>query len=64
MILQRTMKTVFGKMCRSGFFYFIMAKRPVRRPSETETGMDALGALVVIGLWSGILILMRLLLTS
>lgn len=64
MFWQRTMKTVFGNVNRSGFYYFISSNLPVRRASETETGLDALGGVTVVGLSGLTIILMRLILVT
>ena len=64
MFLPRKMKTVFGKMGRSGFFYFIMTKLPVRRASETETALDVLGVVLVVSLSAATVFLMRFLLIN
>lgn len=64
MILQRTMKTVFGSASRSGFYYFVMSNLPVRRASEIEAGLDVLGGVLVICLSGATISLMRFILTN
>ena len=58
------MKSVFGKVSRSGLYYLLIWQLPVRRASVRDDTADALGGLTVVGLSLGIMILMRCLLTN
>jgi hypothetical protein len=64
MFLRKTMKTVFGKINRSEFYYFIISNLPVKRVTEMETGFDFLGEMMVISLLAGVVFFMRFLLGS
>jgi len=64
MLVRNVIKAVFRKAKRSGLFYLMIWNLPVRRASETETGWDALGAVMVIVLLAGMVVLMRLYLTN
>ena len=64
MFIRNVIKTVFCKVKRSSFYYLMIWNLPVRRASETQTGSDALGAVMVIVLLGGMVVLMRLYLTS
>jgi hypothetical protein len=63
MFSRHTMKAVSSKARRSHLYYLLIWNLPVRRASKTETGWDALGVLMVIGLLAGMVVLMRFLLT-
>ena len=62
MFPRHTIKTVFGKVSRSSFYYLLIWHLPVRNASERETKADALGGLMVVGLLAGMVGVMRLLL--
>jgi len=64
MPVRNVIKTIFRKARRSGLFYLMICKLPVRRASEAQTGSDALGMVMVILLLAGMVGLMRYLLTS
>jgi hypothetical protein len=64
MFFRTSIKTVFGKASRSGLYYLLICKLPVRRATDTETESDALGGVLVIGLLAGLVDLMRCLLTN
>jgi len=64
MLVRKVIKATFRKVKRSGLYYLMICNLPVRRASETETGWDALGAVMVIGLLAGMVILMRIYLTG
>ena len=64
MLVRNVIKTIFCKVRRSGLFYLMIWDLPVRRASERETGWDALGVVVVVGLLAGLVGFMRYLLTS
>jgi hypothetical protein len=57
-------KTIFGKVSRSGLYYLLIWHLPVGNGSDRETQMDALGGLTVVGLLAGMVGLMRLLLVN
>lgn len=56
------MKTVFGKGNRSGFHYLLTSVLPVSRASEA--GFDVLGVIMVVSVSTGVVFLMRLILTN
>ena len=62
MFTHKLMKTVFGRANRSGFYYFVTPVRPMNRASEA--GFDVLGGIMVVGLSTGVVLLMRLILTN
>jgi len=62
MFPRHPIKTVFGKVSRSRFYYLLIWHLPVRNACERETRSDALGGLMVVALLVGIVALMRLLL--
>jgi hypothetical protein len=64
MIVRKTLKTVFGKVNRSGFQYFTTPALPRKRAPETETGYDMLGGLTVVILSAGMVALMRVMLAN
>jgi hypothetical protein len=64
MFRRRMMKTFFGKVRRSSFYYLLICHLPVRRASEMETGSDVMGGVMVIVLLAEMVALMRLLLTN
>ncbi len=62
MFAREMMKTVFGKVNRSGFHHFANPVPPRKRVSET--GFDALGGLMIVSLSAGLAVLMRLILAN
>jgi hypothetical protein len=64
MFSHNMMKTVFGKVSRSRLYYLLICHLPVRHASDSETGRDALGGVMVVCLLAGMVCLMRFLLTS
>ncbi|MGA3269327.1 MAG: hypothetical protein ABSE16_21240 [Verrucomicrobiota bacterium] len=56
------MKTVFGKAKRSSFHYLLTSVLPVSRAPEVE--FDFVGAVMVVSLSAGVVLLMRLILTN
>lgn len=56
------MKTIFGTVKRGGFNHFITAPLPFRPAPAAR--FDAWGVVIVVGLFAGMLILMRLLLAN
>jgi hypothetical protein len=64
MFFRTAIKTVFGKVSRSGLYYLLICKLPVRRASALDTEFDALGGVLVVGLLAGLVDLMRCLLTN
>jgi hypothetical protein len=64
MFTRPTTKTVFGKVSRSGFYYFITVILPVKRPTEKDNKFDVLGGLMVVGLSTVMVILMRFMLAN
>ena len=55
-------KAVFGKADRSDFLYFVNPVLPRNR--TPEAGFDVLGAVMVVSLSAGIMLLMRLILAN
>ena len=64
MLVHNVIKAVFRKVRRSDLYYLMIWNLRVRKASHRETGLDALGALMVIGLLAGLVVLMRHLLTG
>ena len=58
------MKTVFGKVSRSRFYYFIFMVLPVKQATEKDNGFDALGGLLVVVLSTVMMVLMRFMLAD
>lgn len=61
---RKPMKNVFGQIPRSGFYYSALSNLPVRRALEADTGFDLLGAMTVVSLSAGALVLVRFILTN
>lgn len=64
MFPRKSTKAVFGKANRSDFYYFLISKLPVKCGSRRETGFDFLGAIIVVSLLAGLVILMRCMLAN
>ncbi len=64
MISRKPTKIAFGKANRSDFYYFLISKLPVKCGSRKETGFDFLGAIIVVSLLAGLLVLMRCMLAK
>ncbi len=60
-ILEKT-KAAFGETNRSEFFHFLTSVIPIHH--RWETRFDALGGVMVVGLWAGIVFLVRVVLTD
>jgi hypothetical protein len=58
----KMMKTVFGKVNRSGFHHLVIPVLPVDR--TPEAGLDVLGGVTIVSLSAGVLLLMRLVLAN
>jgi len=56
------MKTAAGKTSRSGCNHFIIAPLPFE--PEPRKHFDILGAVMVVGLFAGLVVLMRMLLAN
>ena len=59
-----TIKTVFGRVSRSRFYYLLVWHLPVGHATEREARTDALGGLMVVGLLAGMVGVMRMLLNN
>lgn len=64
MFIHPTKKTVFGKVSRSGFYYFIYMVLPVKPAAEKDNRFDALGGLLVVVLSIVMMVLMRFMLAD
>ncbi len=62
MFTRPTIKSVFGKVSRSGLDHCITVILPVKHATEQDTGFDALGGLTVVGLSVVTILLMRFIL--
>lgn len=62
MFTRPIIKIAFGNFSRSGFYYFITMILPVKQATEKDNKFDALGGLMVVGLSTVTVILMRFML--
>jgi len=62
MFARALMKTAAGKTSRSGCNHFIIAPLPFE--PEPRKHFDILGAVMVVGLFAGLVVLMRMLLAN